>query len=1261
MTRMPESIENVLLSLKENVHKTTFFYLLFLIAILLLSFVAYIVIFASPSGTDVYTHMFNTQNMANSQSLSDFYENSLNQEYAGFDYPFGLWYFGSILMKITGLDIYTIAYIIPLLLLFITLAIFFCYAYELTSSTDQSLLSLIFLVSMTQLALALLNYSTSIFVMPFLVAILYLAMRDITWKSVLLIGILVFTLCFSHTGTFLFLITFVIAYFLLRAWIWGKFDYNFYIVIVILLFCFIIAIGLFPFVQPQYIDKGTLVISITKSISSATHITFFKDAGQIFYDSIFVANNYVFAFLWAALLFAAGSILVFINQAIRKRFTWESMPAAIPFFDNLTTMGKGIITTPFWIGPLQTFFSVFGIFRLDERGKCTALTLIIAVLIPGLLAGSSGTGAIRETFYLFLFIPITAALGFYFFYTAINRVSRSALKRVLIVLLYIVIFVPLIAIPIVACLHYQPTITMTKEENVDLLWLGSIGNPMEGAAGTAYRDRMSMYANKTVPSVSSGTETVRFLNDLKNVYFSGGADSEARDLSNHYQIQYIISSERILKGYSFPRSAVAIDTNNEIDKIYASGSFFGFYKIISRPEIPVTPIDEPLSWDSRQPEDVVQDIGSVFLFENPSYKVKLSDSSSRIRYFGTPVKNSIGEGYFTETMTIGWRTVGNDTQYTTFDLGSLSYAEIQRSDKEIIYRTTVTSKQKERIASLTVKYIFYDEAVKREITVANDLDRENRTQGITVNLVSTIFSPMTDFDYHQVNPGRTTWINKKIYPAQDQVYLDDTFIDRIFFNDASSGIFILYDPTAPYPNKLWYLGSPSYNYGIVTLQSDYSLDLGEATTTGQYFSFNNKETAMRNAEKYSSVSAYPFPDAQVPLIISGTVGDTEFSDREKNALAVLTQNSIPYTLGIPGSLPAGTPGLTGIDLAVYGRPCYNSTVCKTLAEQTEELKLFRQNNPTTGFLLSQVRYDLNTLRSLSENQYSSAEVDTVPAPFGPIYREGMRNPKFAFVEGQNTGVVLIPATEPSSDLLNHRSEPDPVFSQWNTTINSVISGGGVAAFHWELSDIGNPDFTNIFTGFINNTTARGLTVTTPDAVARHIKDLAAVRVNVTGGDQYVILNARNTEEQPLSGITYKVVMPVIENVCPYTVTNGELARYEIRDGACQIYASFSLDGFDAKEIKIAPSGAIKRLFPQIPELFQGQNTIRVVDEHNQPVVNATVLVDTQYYKTDRKGEVRFSVNHGKRAITVEKGGYASVTVVNTVKPVIYRYLPFLNR
>jgi len=126
--------------------------------------------------------MYNTQNMADTKSLSDFYEKSLSQEYLGYDYPFGLWYFGSLTMKITGLDIYSIAYIIPLILIFITLGIYFCYAYGLTSSSTITVLSLIFLVSGTQLALSLLNYSTSIFVMPFLVAILFLAMRILNGK-----------------------------------------------------------------------------------------------------------------------------------------------------------------------------------------------------------------------------------------------------------------------------------------------------------------------------------------------------------------------------------------------------------------------------------------------------------------------------------------------------------------------------------------------------------------------------------------------------------------------------------------------------------------------------------------------------------------------------------------------------------------------------------------------------------------------------------------------------------------------------------------------------------------------------------------------------------------------------------------------------------------------------------------------------------------------------------------------------------------------
>ena len=424
MTPAFETIKKIKYSVKDNFRKSEFFYLIFLAAILLLSYVLYVIVFASPSGTDVYTHMYNTQNMAGTDSLSEFVEKSQNLEYTGYDYPFGLWYFGSLTMKITGLDVYMIAYVIPLILIFILLGVYFCYAHELTQSSAKSLLALIFLVSMTQVAMSLLNYSTSVFVMTFLVTILFLAMRDMNWKNGVLLSIFIFILCFSHTGTFLFLTIFVIAYFLLRAALWAKFDSNFYIIIVLLLFGFVIAIGLFPFVQMQYIDKGYLVISTSEEISKVTLIPFFKDAGQIFYDSMFVDNNYVFAFLWSGLMFGAGQVLVFISSGLRKRFSGEHYPFTIPFIGTFGSMPKGIVMTPFWVGPLQTLLSIFGIFKLDERGQCIALSLVFSVLIPGSLAGSGGTGSIRETFYLFLLIPVTSALGFYCIAPVLSRLHN---------------------------------------------------------------------------------------------------------------------------------------------------------------------------------------------------------------------------------------------------------------------------------------------------------------------------------------------------------------------------------------------------------------------------------------------------------------------------------------------------------------------------------------------------------------------------------------------------------------------------------------------------------------------------------------------------------------------------------------------------------------------------------------------------------------------------------------------------------------------
>ena len=47
---------------------------------------------------------------------SGFYEKSFEAESKFYDYPFGLWIFGSAILKVTGMDIQQLVYILPLIL-----------------------------------------------------------------------------------------------------------------------------------------------------------------------------------------------------------------------------------------------------------------------------------------------------------------------------------------------------------------------------------------------------------------------------------------------------------------------------------------------------------------------------------------------------------------------------------------------------------------------------------------------------------------------------------------------------------------------------------------------------------------------------------------------------------------------------------------------------------------------------------------------------------------------------------------------------------------------------------------------------------------------------------------------------------------------------------------------------------------------------------------------------------------------------------------
>ena len=1233
---------------KINTSDKTFFFTLLLIATVFFSFILYVILFAAPSGTDVFTHMQNTQRMADTNSLTDFYEKSQIEEYAGYDYPFGLWYFGSIAMKLTGLNIYTIAFLIPLILMAGTLLVYYCYAFEFLGSRDQSILSLVFLISMPMIALSFINYSTSVFVASFLIMIIYSAIRPGSWTNEFLILILVFTLCFTHTGTFLFLLSLAVVYFLLRAVIWNGIDRVFYFMIVAMLFCYTTIVQIFPFIQPQYIDKGTIILTTTVALASATGMDIIKNAGEIFYNTVLVSNNYIFAFLWSAMVFVTAKALLYTRKNIEDAFTRRKQKihlASIPIIGSITNLSKGIMTTPIWVGPVQTFLSIFGVFKIDNRGQCLAITLIFTALIPGALGNSEGTGALREISYLFILIPITSVIGFFIILPRIDEFVKTPAKKIVATLLYLIILAPLIAVPVVACLHYQPTLTMTNEEKSDLLWLGTVGSPTEGAAGNIYRERLTLYANKSVPSIPSGRATVQYQQDLYDTYFSSDPDLSTRDL-NAYQIKYLIASNRTMKDYNQSEDILRIDTNKQVDKIYASGTFFGIYSIISGPPVTMKTDREPITWKENTSETIV-DAGSVFVVENDYYKVKLSDTRPTFSYLGSKTKNILGEGGYTDSIVLFWTRPDNTTTQTvTVDLQSLQYPEITHSDNTIEYKTTLVGANKtDRLATLTVKYLFYDQAFCREITLANDRSDAISTPELSAIVYSIFDAPMNSFEYHKTSAD-AGWVQKTIYPAVDWASIKEAPFNAHYFNASSTGVYHYYDSTARYPIGLAYLGT-EYGYGIVYTENNFELQPSNPVTIREYYGIGTKTSAMKNVEKYTSVSKYDFQNGQIPLIITGSI-DAANSTETQEAFSLLDSFKIPYTQII--SANSTSKSLRGTTLPRVGALIADANNSyKPAFEQNKDILNLTAKSIRGVFVPSFV-YDMTTVQLLRKNSM----LDALIIPQSPVedymYKEGYRDLNFASINGEDTNLVLVPVTLPRN--------PNPEdFSKWNGTLDAVKDRGGIVVFTLDIQDIANPEKMNKLRGVINRSVEDKLTPTNPDSVADFYRRVNNISVSVQKGDDYVILDAINPSVSDVAGVTYRVNLPVISGGCPYSALNGTISRYFKDNETCSLFVSFDMRKGAMNKV-IVKTDVVKDTFIiDLPPLYDGTNTLVVLNSKRAPVPLADVLVGTEYYETDNNGKVTISLSEGSNIIQVRKAGFEPYAINSTVKPKIYRYLP----
>ena len=150
-------------------------FLFLLCSLLILAFVLPTWVIPIPYGTDVYGHLFMTRTLSSVNSLSRFYTYCFEEGYLTYDYPFGLWLFGSIVAKITGMDMLELSRILPFAVMLILITLYFSYARVFGISSDnEALLSVIFLLSMPLMCSDVVAYQTRTIVMPFLIFIICL-------------------------------------------------------------------------------------------------------------------------------------------------------------------------------------------------------------------------------------------------------------------------------------------------------------------------------------------------------------------------------------------------------------------------------------------------------------------------------------------------------------------------------------------------------------------------------------------------------------------------------------------------------------------------------------------------------------------------------------------------------------------------------------------------------------------------------------------------------------------------------------------------------------------------------------------------------------------------------------------------------------------------------------------------------------------------------------------------------------------------------
>lgn len=1156
--------------------------LFFFIAVLIIGYLIPLFSFGRPFGTDTYTHIFHAQEMYGTDSLFDFYDELgkkvLNPalEDNMFNYPFGSWLLIAVLAKVINSDPILTALIFSTLFLGIVAISYFIFTGLFLRTKSQKMFALLLLFSMPNFVITVNNYRPSTFIVPFLLFAIYATYSDeIDFKSLSLMSLCVFVIALTHTGTLIYLMIFSILFFWMYCLFARKLSRPLFLLSSSTFLFFWIAVKLFPHLYKQYATKSVLFLTPGNFLSNKLHIFFADDLSRVLYENLFINHQFVYVIIWAAFIFAVGSLLVFVGNYIFQHYSQlkdDRKYAIIP----VSGISHSFLTTPFWIGPMHTLLAVIGFFRLDLKGKCLAITVLLTTVAPAMMQASEGmtgaTGALREISYLFLIIPIAAVLGLWY----ITPIIKDKIKhsRALITILYVIIFTVIIVTPVVGNGYYLPSISGDDYIIEGMQWLSGTGSPNEKVAGYGYRT-VPVYTGKIDASygLAYGTQTRSFIQLLKGIYFKKNGN-QVMDFYSQFGAKYILISDKLVANLNTDNEEVMIDSQLYLDKIYSSRDF-GIFASLQQSNNPANP-------NSKDNQISIEDIGSNIEIKTKIYKVILDQKTPTIKYLGTPSLNYLQEGAMYEMARISW--LGNSDDLGTFTFFDEDFTR-EEHENQLIYHTVLsTTHGTNPWSSVTVIYTFLPETIKREFIISNDQRFTTDSPIMRAYFSTNLFMPASKF----VLKKSFKRVEKDIYPSDDSVDINDVY-EEFYFSNGDSGIYIKYDETAPYPQYISYKGSTVYDYSSFNVANFEMVQPGASLSITQSISVGTEDLAKQHILNENRISLHPYPDGITPLILGSYRSGSEERYGKTDTFAI-GENNIEYT------------DVTGV---------------------------LRPKN-TLDTILNDGKRKVPYILSISVS----------PPNNNILNMEGLRKPQMAMYQGEPTGTVILPVSEPRTDMLGSRKTYQEFFNDWENVIRSVTVNDDMAFFLTRPEDVENPKYSEGFLDIFSYAEDSGLTLTKPGTIANHFTNLQQVTFTSQFEIDEATIVVKNNNNFPVNGVTFVLQMPVLDRDVYVVTNNGEIKKTIKHIDQNIVYVAVDLESQDSKTIIIRPSLAKKQLSVEIPgSLKEGNIMIVVRDEMSQPINKARIIIDDMPYTTNEYGNVSVYLRRGAYELSVEKAGY----------------------